>query len=167
MTWWKIGVLLGVAAVWVWVLGRPLLQSLFNGARRDPVGHWNRKMSVLGEAPQKSLAQDGPLGMRPASPFGATANAGAPGPIGGTYSAKKRRLQIFMALVIAAVVSLVFAIIWRGLFIWNHLIMDALLIGYALLTARMGAIATERAKVTYLAPAPRNAAMNIKAVAER
>ncbi len=166
MTWWKIGVLLGVAAVWVWVLGRPLLANLFNGDRRDPVGHWNRKMSVLGEAPQKSLAQDGPLGaMRPVSPFGPA--SGAPASIGGSYAAKKRRLQIFMALVIAAVVSLVFAIVWRGLFIWHHLLMDALLIGYVLLTARMGALAAERAKVTYIAPANRGAGVQIKAVAER
>ncbi len=164
MTWWKIAVLLGVAAVWVWVLGRPLLQNLFNGARRDPVGHWNRKMSVLGEAPQKSLAEDGPRAMRPLAFDGGASGASS---IGGTYSAKKRRLQIFMALVIAAVLSLVFAVIWRGLFIWNHLIMDVLLVGYALLTARMGNIAAERAKVTYLAPAQRNTSVQIKAVAER
>lgn len=132
-------VLLLLLAAWGWVLGRPLLQSLLSKSQRDPVGHFNRQLSVLGNAPRQSSALGQsplgqPLGSRPAQ-----------------SSMKRRRLQWFMALVMAAVVSLVLAVIFGGVFVWQHLLIDAFLIGYVALAARMGAIERERgSKVTNL-----------------
>jgi len=66
-------------------------------------------------------------------------------------SMKRRRLQWFMALVMAALVSLVLAVAVGGVFIWQHVLIDVLLVGYVLLAARMGAIERERgSKVTNL-----------------
>ncbi len=147
-------VLVALAAVWLWVLGRPLIMTFLNAARRDPVGNFNRKMSVLAEAPQRSLAQPAPIGggFRP-----------APG-----SSVRRRRLTIFMALVICVVVSAVLAVIFRGLFIWNSAIFVVALAAYTLLAARAGAAEQERAsKVAFIDPGRNVSNMQIKAVAER
>lgn len=147
-------VLVALAAVWLWVLGRPLLMTFLNAARRDPVGNFNRKMSVLAEAPQRSLDQTAPIGS-----FG--------GPAPGN-SIRRRRLTIFMALVICVVVSGILAIIFRGLFVWNAVIFVAALVGYTLLAARAGAAEAERkSKVTFIDPARTSSGLQIKAVAER
>ena len=56
-----------------------------------------------------------------------------------------------MALVMAAVVSLVLAIAFGGPFIWQHVIIDVMLVAYVALAARVGAIERERgSKVTSL-----------------
>ncbi len=172
MRWYQVVVFAAIAAVWLWVLGRPLVHNLFNKARRDPVGHFNRGMSVLAEAPQRSLAE-GPSAM---GSFGGSNGTYRRGLIGtgapmtsGSSMAKKRRLQIFLALCISVVVSLVLAIAFRGVFIAQHLLMDALLLGYIVLAARAGALEADRATtVTYLTPKPaQNNAMYIQAVNER
>lgn len=132
-------VLVLLVAAWGWVLGRPLLQSLLSQSQRDPVGHFNRQLSVLGNAPRQSSAIGQPSAL--GQSFGANRRS----------SMKRRRLQWFMALVMAAVVSLVLAVVVGGVFVWQHLLIDALLIGYVVLAARMGAIERERAsKVTNL-----------------
>jgi hypothetical protein len=127
-------VLILLVVAWGWVLGRPLLQSLLNRSHRDPVGHFNRQLSVLGQAPRHSG------GMSSSTITAPSRNAN-----------KRRRLQWFMAFVIAAVVSLVLAVVFGGAFVWQHLLIDALLVGYVALAARMGALERERsAKVTNL-----------------
>ncbi len=132
-------VLVLLVAAWGWVLGRPLLQSLLSQSHRDPVGHFNRQLSVLGNAPRQSTA------------IGQTSALGQPIGFNRRSSMKRRRLQWFMALVMAAVVSLILAVMVGGVFIWQHLLIDALLVGYVVLAARMGAIERERAsKVTNL-----------------
>ena len=129
--WFQYVVLIIIASVWIWVLGRPLVAGLLNRAGRDPVGQWQR--SVGGAA----------VASRPRS-FGTP----------GRSQAQHRRLQIFMALCIAAVVSLVLAVIFRGVWVYEHLLMDALLVGYTVLAARAGAAEAERrSKVSYLSPA--------------
>lgn len=66
-------------------------------------------------------------------------------------SMKRRRLQWLMALVMAAVVSLVLAVAVGGVFVWQHVLIDVLLVGYVALASRMGAIESERgSKVTNL-----------------
>lgn len=137
-------VLLLLVVAWGWVLGRPLLQSLLSRSQRDPVGHFNRQLSVLGNAPRQSnaLSSHGMGGSSLGQPMGFS-------PI--RPSMKRRRLQWCMALVIAAVVSLGLAVTAGGIFVWQHLLLDALLIGYVALAARTGALERERAaKVTNL-----------------
>lgn len=127
-------VLVLLVAAWAWVLGRPLLQSLLNSSHRDPVGHFNRQLSVLGQAPRESARLGTGLAFPPAR-----------------NTMKRRRLQWFMALVMAAIVSLLLAVVFGGAFVWQHLLIDALLVGYVIVAARIGAAERERAaKVTDL-----------------
>jgi len=132
-------VLVLLVAAWGWVLGRPLLQNLLNKSHRDPVGHFNRQLSVLGQAPRES------------SRLGASNIGGGVGFTPARNSMKQRRLQWFMALVMAAVVSLFLAVVFRGAFVWQHLLIDGMLVAYVVVAARVGAIERERAsKVTNL-----------------
>ena len=126
-------VLILLVSAWAWVLGRPLVQNLLNSSHRDPVGHFNRQLSVLG---QQQSAHHGPRAF--AGNFQA-------------QSAKRRRLQWFLGFVIAAMVSLVLAVAVGGSFIWQHLLLDVTLVGYVYYAARAGAAERERsAKVTNL-----------------
>ncbi len=127
-------VLVFLVAAWGWVLGRPLLQSLLNTSHRDPVGHFNRQLSVLGQAPRESVR------------FGSGPTLGQP-----RDSMKRRRLQWFMALVMASVVSLGLAVVFGGAFVWQHILIDVFLVAYVVVAARIGALERERAsKVTNL-----------------
>ena len=152
-------VLVGLVLVWGWVLGRPLLHSTFNRARRDPVGHFNRNMSVLGQAPRRSLDHGMSMGI---------GGVGAGGSGMGAYSAKKRRLQIFLALGMAVVVSAVLAVVFRGLFIGQVGVLAVALVAYVGLAAMAGAREAERgAKVRYLNASRTVEPARVRAVAER
>ena len=149
--------LVGLVAVWAWVLGRPLLQNVFNVARRDPVGHFNKQLSVLGKAPERSTQMPGPSGV------------GAGNQAWGRQAAKKRRLQIMMALVISVAVSAVLAVALQGIFIWQFGLLTFMLLGYLGLAARAGAHEAERgSKVTYLtAGRAESKPVQIQAVGDR
>ncbi len=150
-------VLVGLVVVWGWVLGRPLLQSTFNRARRDPVGHFNRNMSVLGQAPRRSLDHGMSMGI------GGVGGSGM-----GAYTAKKRRLQIFLALGMAVVISAILAAVFRGLFIGQLVVLAAALVVYIGLAAIAGAREAERgAKVRYLNAGRKVEPARMRAVAER
>ncbi len=129
--WFPTVVLTALALVWGWVLGRPALQNMMNGARRDPVGHFSHQLSVLGQSPDRSRS----------------ASAGN----WGAQSVKKRRLQVFLGLVMAASVSFALALALNGIFWWQHLLIDATLIGYLVLASRAGAAENLRTQnVSYL-----------------
>jgi hypothetical protein len=131
MSLFPILVLSGLALLWGWVLVRPALQNMMNGSRRDPVGHFNRQLSVLSQTSSNS------------SSFSAGSWQYQP--------ARKRRLQLFLALGFAVVVSLVLAVAFRGIFIWQHILLDLLFVGYVVLASRAGANELARSqKVTYL-----------------
>lgn len=124
----SIVVLLALLGAWTWVLGRPLLHALASRSQRDSIGQFHQQRSTLGQTPQFGYAPSG----RPSA-------------------AKRRRLQWFLALVMAAVVSGVLALTAGGLFVWQHLLIDVLLVGFVVMAARVGAIERERrAKVTNL-----------------
>ncbi len=136
---WVFAIALVMA--WVWMLGRPFVLHLLNSAQRDPVGHFNRQINALGDAPRQSVSR---------------LNSGSYGPVGGPVgvdNSRKRRLQWFLALCIAVAVSLPLAIVFRGTFIGVNLVMDVALIGFVIVAARTGAAEVERAqKVRYLSP---------------
>ena len=132
MPWFPTVVLTALALVWGWVLGRPALQNMMNGARRDPVGHFNHQLSVLGQTPDRNRTSVGAAGWQ-------------------QQSAKKRRLQVFLALVMAAGASFVLALVMNGIFWWQNLLLDAALVGYLVLASRAGAAENMRTQnVSYL-----------------
>lgn len=131
MPWFPTVVLTALALMWGWVLIRPAIQNMLNGERRDPVGHFNRHLSVLGQTPDRAVN------------FSASSWQYQP--------VRKRRLQIFLALLMAAGTSLVLALLFQGIFWWQNLLLDALLIGYTVMAARAGAAEQLRTQnVTYL-----------------
>jgi hypothetical protein len=144
--------------VWAWVLGRPLLQNLFNVARRDPVGHFSRQLSVLGRAPERSLAQSSLT----------TSPQATSGQAWGRQPATKRRLQLMMALVLSVMVSAVLAAVMQGIFVWQLGLLGLMLVTYFGLAARAGAYEAERgSKVTYLNAGRTSNPVQIQAVGER
>ncbi len=69
----------------------------------------------------------------------------------GKNNAQRRRLQIFLGLGIAAVVSLILAVAFRGAFVAQNIIIDVLFVAYTAMAARVGGVQRERgAKVTLL-----------------
>ncbi len=120
------------------MLGRPFVLHLLNSAQRDPVGHFNRQLSALGDAPRQSVNR---------------LNSGSYGPVHGVPSARKRRLQWFLALVIATALSIPLALVFRGTFIGVAVLMTLALGIFVVIAARAGAAEVERSqKVRYLAP---------------
>ena len=65
------------------------------------------------------------------------------------------RANIIFMLLMAAVITLPLAIVFRGIFIAEHLMFDALLIGYTFLAARAGAVEMEQRRKVAPLGAPR------------
>ncbi len=153
---WAFAIALILA--WAWMLGRPFILHLLNSAQRDPVGHFNRQLSALGDAPRQSVNQ---------------LNAGPYGQVTGVSSTRKRRLQWFLSLSIAVTISIPLALIFQGTFIGVAVMMVAALGVFVLIAARAGAAEVERGqKVRYLAPvesAPveSSGSVYVRAVGER
>lgn len=126
--------LFGILLGWAWVLGRPLLATILDRSKRDPVGHFNRQISTLSQKPPGGIAT-------------------GYGYVGTSRSTYRKRRRTALAFVIAALVSLVLALVFRGVFIAQHLVIDAAFVGFGFLAARAGAAEAERnTKVSYLGP---------------
>jgi hypothetical protein len=71
----------------------------------------------------------------------------------GRAEARRRRRDILLTLLGAALITLVLAVALRGIAIWFHLLADALVVTYMALLIQVRRNAAERnAKVRYLAP---------------
>lgn len=144
-----------LVGVWGWVLGRPLLMSALNKAHRDPVGHYRQKVAAAGR-------QAGLGGARPGAVAAGLGGYGNLGPasfrpvLGGRpslapRSARKRRLQVMMALGMATAMSALLALVFQGIFVGQLLLLGVLLVAYVGLAAAAGGReADRRHKVTYL-----------------
>jgi hypothetical protein len=124
------------------MLGVPLIKNMIQRDRSDSVGDFNRQLNQLAKAPRRSLAvQRGHSDRRTA--FTPAAWRAQP--------ARSRRRQVFLALCISAVTSLLLGVAFGGVFWALHIVMDVLVVGFVGLAARAGAIEWEqRQKVTYL-----------------
>ncbi len=101
-----------LVAAWVWMLGRPLLTSLFRRSRRDSVGHFRYQQAVLSrpagyEEAATSRWVDRPRPLR----------AWRSQPI------ERRRLQTMLGFALATFFSMLLAIALRGMFVRLFLIM--------------------------------------------
>ena len=135
-------VIASLAAAWGWMLGIPLIKSLIQRDRSDSVGDFNRQLNQLAKAPRRSLAvQRGQTDRK--TTFTPAAWRAQP--------ARSRRRQVFLAICISAVTSLLLGVAFGGIFWGVHILMDVLLAAFVGLAARAGAIEWEqRQKVTYL-----------------
>ncbi len=124
----RIAAIAVLAAVWSWFVIIPYAQQMLS--RRQ--------------------GSDLAFGSAPSPQFRGVATPGV-----ASRSQKKRRLVIMMALVMAALITLPLAIVFRGIFIAEHLMFDALLIGYTFLAARAGAVEMEQRRKVAPLGAPR------------
>jgi hypothetical protein len=120
--------------LWGWVLGKPLLVNRLGSLRRDRVGSFRH----LGALARGARHQDGPARRR---------NVAA------ARRQAARRRQVFLALVISAVTSLVLALALGDVFVTLHVTMDALLVAFVALAVATGRQRVQRnAKVVPLRP---------------
>ena len=140
MSWIEYSVVALLLAGWLWWLGMPLVKTLWAKRTNDTIGQFNRQLTELSQAPRRSLAETEerkPLGLTPGRWRAQTA--------------QKRRLQVFLALSMSVVVSLVMAVAFRSVFVGVHLAMDILWVTFFALAAREGGREMERRhKVHYL-----------------
>lgn len=106
-------------AAWVWMLGRPILTSLFRRSRRDSVGHFRYQQAVLS---------------RPAvhEPRVWWSFADRPRPLADwrAQPIERRRLQMLLGFAIATFLSLLLAIALRGSFIRLFAMMAVCFVAY-------------------------------------
>jgi len=164
-------VLLGLAVVWAIVLAPEVLRRTSGMRRVDPVNAFHRQMSSLdrnGGRPagrpgtnvidlrgpartsssrpmqRPTSARYGGAPQRPVRP----ARHAAPRPIVSTRT-QKRRQDVLIVLVAAAVLTLLCAIAFGGAFLALHLVADVLLVAYVVLLNRSAQVATRPRRATY------------------
>jgi len=134
-----ITVLLILAVLWAAVLVPPVLRSRSQGRRGETIGPLNYRLDSGGG---RSLGS-GPGAFRPAAfpsrSLRASAAAGAPSrPPGEMSPAQKRRRDVLIGLLGAAVLTFALAIFTGAIAIWLlHLLADALLGGYVYLLVQL------------------------------
>lgn len=161
-------VLLILAVIWAAVLIPPALRSRAEGRPADSITAFHRQLAVLRRAgPRTGLPADSGTSPRPGgfrsvpspvtglarSNMAATARV-APAPRRG--SARRRRRDVFLSLLVAAASTLVLGAVPGLRMLWLvHVAADVLLIGYVSLLVRQRNLATERAMKVRLLPTAR------------
>ncbi len=168
-------VLLILAVIWAAVLIPPALRSRAEGRPADSITNFHRQLAVLRRAgPRTGHQADSAMSPRPggfrslsspSSPVAALARANAGGlngrsrvgaPVPRRGSARRRRRDIFLFLLVAAGSTLVLGAIPSLRMLWLvHGAIDVLLVGYVALLVRQRNLATERALKVRLLPTAR------------
>ncbi len=135
---WQMLILAFVASLWIAWLVVPFLRSL-RAREHDSIGSFRQQLSAMGRAPEEVIIE------RSGSQLATSPSKWRSQPV------HNRRRQIFLALCISAVVSLVAAVIAGGLFVGVHLTIDVLLATFVAFANRAGARELERREtVIYL-----------------
>lgn len=114
-------------AAWAWMLGRPILTSLFRRSRRDSIGHFRYQQAVLsgpldgGEVPRRWWTD------RP-RPFADWRD----------QPKERRRLQTMLGFALATFASMLLAIALRGLLIRLFALMAVCFLAYLCLAVVIG-----------------------------
>lgn len=136
---WQMAILVAVGALWIAWLVVPFIRSL-RTREHDSIGSFRQQLSAMGKAPEEVMMERVSTAQLATSPSKWRAQ-----PV------HNRRRQLFLALVMSVVVSLVAAVIWGGLFVGLHLTMDVLLVTFVAFANRAGARELERREtVVYL-----------------
>ncbi len=172
-------VLLGLAVVWAIVLAPEVLRRTSGMRRVDPVHAFHRQMSSLDRPGSRPSARPGsnvidlrgpsrstrPASTRPAStrpmqrPTAARYGGPAPRPAAPRHRpaarsivsprVQRRRQDVLIVLVAAAVLTLLCAVAFGGAFLVLHLVADVLLVSYVLLLNRSAHAAARRPAYGY------------------
>jgi len=167
-------VLLILAVIWAAVLIPPALRSRAEGRPADSITAFHRQLAVLRRAgPRGAFPADGTSSPRPRSlrsvgsggPLGSPMTAFAPRSVARAQvraaiprrgSARRRRRDVFLSLLVAAGTTLVLgAVPGLRMFLVVHVAADFLLFGYVALLVRQRNLAAERALKVRLLPTAR------------
>ncbi|MFW2381134.1 MAG: hypothetical protein ACN4GZ_05190 [Acidimicrobiales bacterium] len=136
---WQMLILAAVCSLWIAWLVVPFVRSL-RTREHDSIGSFRQQLTAMGRAPEEVAYERASGGQLATSPAKWRAQ-----------SVHSRRRQIFLALCMSVVVSLVAAIIGGGIFVGLHLTMDVLLATFVAFANRAGAREVERREtVIYL-----------------
>ena len=136
----QIVALVILAVMWVAVLAPPFLRSRAENARGDTVENFNNQLGVL--------ARTSPAGhrARPVRP-----RTKPSGPALAREAAKRRKRTVLYGLLGAAPTTLVLWMLIGQPFLWLHLTIDAMLVGFVGLLMRAQRLIAEREmKVAFL-----------------
>ncbi len=163
-------VLLGLAVVWAIVLAPEVLRRTSGMRRVDPVNAFHRQMSSLDQnggrpsgrpgtnvidlrGPSRSSAR--PMQRPTAARYGGApqrpvrpAQRPAPRSIVSPRT-QKRRQDVLIVLVAAAVLTLLCAVAFGGVFLLLHVVADVLLVAYVVLLNRSAQMAARPRRATY------------------
>ena len=117
----------GLVVLWGWLLGKPLLAHRLGSVRRGNNSSFHRQLAALRNGGPVA-PRSAPSGLRPTS----------------RRQQAARRRQIFLALVISVVVSLLLAVAFGGVFTTLQLVMDVLLVAYVSMALVAGRSHTPR-----------------------
>jgi hypothetical protein len=132
-------ILAAVGGLWIAWLVVPFVRSL-RTREHDSIGSFRQQLTAMGRAPEEVILERSSGSQLATSPTKWRAQ-----PV------HSRRRQIFLALCISVVVSLVAAVIGGGLFVGLHLTMDVLLATFVAFANRAGGREVERREtVIYL-----------------
>jgi hypothetical protein len=132
-------ILAAVGSLWIAWLVVPFVRSL-RTREHDSIGSFRQQLSAMGRAPEEVMLERSSGAQLATSPSKWRAQ-----PV------HNRRRQIFFALCMSVVASLVAAIIGGGLFVGLHLTMDILLATFVAFANRAGGREVERREtVIYL-----------------
>lgn len=162
-------VLLGLAVVWAIVLAPEVLRRTSGMRRVDPVHAFHRQMSSLDRPGSRPSARPGSNVIdlrgpaRTARPMQRPTSARYGGPVQRPVPQRhrpaaraivsprtqKRRQDVLIVLVAAAVLTLLCAVAFGGAFLALHLLADVLLVAYVLLLNRSAQMAARRTSYGY------------------
>ena len=131
-------IIAALVLLWGWALGKPLLVNRLGSRHRGGVGSFHRGLDALTRG--QRLAHRGE-DVRYRNHLASRRQAA-------------RRRQVFLALVISVVVSLVLALALGDVFVTLHLTMDALLVGFVALAVLTGRQRVHRAATVVPLRAP-------------
>jgi hypothetical protein len=132
-------ILAAVVSLWIAWLVVPFVRSL-RAREHDSIGSFRQQLTAMGRAPEEVMLERATRSQLATSPAKWRAQP-----------AHNRRRQIFLALCMSVVISLIAAIIGGGLFVGLHLTMDVLLATFLAFANRAGAREVERREtVIYL-----------------
>jgi len=150
--------ILFLVAMWVAVLAAPLVQNRGQGSRSgDSIKSFQRQLATLERTGgrQRLGVRRGPRPVVLAAPLGRTPTrpsaASIPSRPSGSQVAAARRRRVFTSLTATALLTLALAFLLGGVFVWAHLLCDALLAGYVVLVFQtMKAHAEREMNVAFL-----------------
>ncbi|MCP4435524.1 MAG: hypothetical protein GY812_08520 [Actinomycetia bacterium] len=144
-------VILGLAVVWAIVLFPDVFRWVSNNRRGDTIRSFNNQLSSLRHSSPVGRG-DNVIDLRDrmvatARPAGSVTGSAGRGPAGAdsrprpaSPAMRKRRQDVLVALGSAALLTLLATLAFGSAFLYLHLLVDALLVGYLVLLQRVVAL---------------------------